>query len=321
MKRNERMLDTWHAYVGYRMDLFERLKQPVEMETFIGASGLEAGVLRNWVDAGLVIGHLVRVSESQIQASPAMVRDFTRSSPVHIGELLTEMLEMHIPSLLRYPALLRGEPKPDYHGDAYGHTVASTSALIEQRAVRLVQKWARRWGVRNSLDVGCGQGGYTLALAEQADTSGKFIGLDIHQGVIARANLVAQWRGLPHAEFRCTAFEDFVADAPLDLVMLNNLLHYYSAEGREQLIAKAAQQLRAGGHLLLVSPLYLAPAGQRFSVAFHSFLDAHANLHGLPRKADIVAIAAQHGLTLSHCKPIIREGSWYCLAFEKNQTV
>jgi SAM-dependent methyltransferase len=278
-------------------------------------------VLRNWVDAGLVIGHLVRVSDAEIQASPAMVRDFTRSSPTHIGELLTEMLEMHIPSLLRYPSLLRGEPKPTYAGDAYGHTVASTSALIEQRAVRLVRKWARRWGVKRSLDVGCGQGGYTLALAEQVGAGGEFVGLDIHQGVIARANLLAQTRGLPQAEFRCESFEDYVPEANLDLVMLNNLLHYYSAEGREQLIAKAAASLQAGGHLLLVSPLYLAPSGRRFSVAFHSFLDAHENLHGLPRKADIVAIADRHGLALVQCKPIIREGSWYCLAFEKKQTM
>jgi 2-polyprenyl-3-methyl-5-hydroxy-6-metoxy-1,4-benzoquinol methylase len=318
MKKNEPFLATWHAYVGYKLDLFEAFAHPKEVEAFIAESGLEQRLLWNWVDVGEVVGHLKRVEGNKLQASSAMLRDFRRSSPYQIGELLAEMMDLHIPALLHYPAALQGEPKLHYKSDSHGSTVAATSALIEKRAIPFVKKLANRWGVTSALDVGCGQGGYTRALASrQMVGKGRYVGMDLNEMVVNMAQALANSEGLAQANFICRAFEAYEVGMPYDLVMLNNILHYYDPTTRGALLERAAQHLSMNGRLIIVTPLYLAPSGKRFAVAFNAFMQAHENLHALPREDELVALAAQAGLQLTAIKPIIREGSWYCLAFEK----
>jgi SAM-dependent methyltransferase len=318
MKRNEPFLSTWHAYIGYKLDLFTVLQTPHTLDALLAKTGYATELLTSWVDTGVVLGHLKQDGNGEIRSTRRMQKYFSKDSPTCIGELLKEMLEMHIPALLHYPAILQGEPKPTYGGEHYGQTVAATSALIEQRAFPYVHKMARRLGVRRFLDIGCGSGGYLLEFANRVGSEqGRFVGIDLNGDCIKLADSVAKASELQNVSFHCQSFEQYQSEEKFDMTMMNNILHYYAPHTREALIHKAASHLTDSGSLVIITPLYLERFGRRFATAFNAFMQAHSNLYALPRKQELIGIAERNGFHLHTLKPIIREGSWYCLVFTK----
>jgi len=318
MKKNEPFLSTWQAYVGYKLNLFTILKTPLTLDALITKTGYPTELLSSWVDTGIVLGHLKKDANEEIRSTRRMQLYFSKDSSSCIGELLKEMLEMHIPALLQYPDLMKGDPKPTYVGDRFGQTVAATSALIEQRAFPFVHKVARDLAVRRFLDIGCGSGGYLLEFAERVGSKqGRFVGIDLNQDCIQLADSVAKASELQNISFHCQPFEHYQSSEKFEMTMMNNLLHYYAPHTREALIRKAASHLTDTGSLVIITPLYLERFGRRFATAFNSFMQAHSNLYALPRKQELIAIAERNGFQLSQLKPIIREGSWYCLVFTK----
>lgn len=66
----------------------------------------------------------------------------------------------------------------------------------------LLAETARATGARRVLDVGCGTGATTLAVAQQLGATGHCSGIDISQPMIATARMRAQRQGIP-ATFAC----------------------------------------------------------------------------------------------------------------------
>lgn len=54
MKQNEGFLPTWHAYLGDRLNFFDELQQ----NGAVGAQVKDRELLENWVQTGLILGHL-----------------------------------------------------------------------------------------------------------------------------------------------------------------------------------------------------------------------------------------------------------------------
>ncbi|OMP66525.1 hypothetical protein BTO28_12445 [Domibacillus epiphyticus] len=319
MKRNEPFLPTWHAYVGYRLDLFEKLSRGMSIDQVISEYGYEDNLLRSWADTGVVLDHLKKNGE-QLIPSKQMMRFFTQKSEDAIGELLKEMFEMHMPVLMNYPDMIKTKRKSSFNGDHFGKTVAATSALIEKRAFPHVVKELQLRKPEWVLDIGCGTGGYLMKLARKMNR-GTYAGVDISKDVIDIAREKAKKYGLDQkVRFYYADINKWdVPDGLFDIVMMNNLLHYYSPDTRADLFARVAQLLSPKGTAVVITPLYLEKGGRRFSAAFNSFMEAHDNLYPLPKRKELVQDAKAAGLKLKAVKTVVREGSWYCMSFSKKK--
>lgn len=314
MKKSEPFLSTWHVYVGYKFDLFRKLASGQTLEHILQQDQYDECLTKCWRDVGLALGHLKRQG-SMIVPTKKMIRSFTLNSPYCIGELVKEIVEMHMPALMSYPSLLQGQQKKEFNNDVYGQTVATTSALIEKRAFPLTLKLLNKHRVSSVLDIGCGTGGYVLQLAI-CSKAGFYTGIDVNESVISKATKQANQLALENTEFIHTSLEHWDTSRHYDAVMLNNVMHYYSPESRVDLLRHAKQYLKQNGIILLITPLYLEKGGERFSAAFNAFMNAHSNLYSLPTKQEILEDAKQLGLSCDSIKTIVREGSWYLICLK-----
>lgn len=78
------------------------------------------------------------------------------------------------------------------------------------------------------LDVGCGLGRSTVAVAEAWPAS-RVVGVDPHAGSVAAARELARRRGADNAELRALALEDLPADESFDLVLAIDCIHDMAA--------------------------------------------------------------------------------------------
>jgi SAM-dependent methyltransferase len=324
MRRNQGFLPTWHAYVGYKMELFERFKEGASVEQVLELTGYDQALLESWVDVGLNVGHLQKQRDGMIRAGSHMSIYFRRDSKMAIGELLVEMMELHIPSLLAYPSMLTDGQLRTYDGQQFARTVASTSSMIEEAAFPLLNKWVKRRGSHSILDIGCGYAGYLLRLA-RSNRSLVLYGIEKEQELLDTAQRCADQEQLDSVHF---LQGDFLGAgvSPLsdfkdrfDLVMMNNILYYFAPEHRVMLLKRAAEFLTAGGTMTMISPLRTDNAGKSnpFSSAFNSFMRAHDNLFDLPSLEEMKRHGSEAGLDLLTVQPIIREGNWYFCGFTK----
>ncbi len=318
MKKNEGFLPSWHAYVGFKLHLFDELSQGVKMQTFIETSAYDATLLRNWVETGLVLGHLKLDRKQMLLPSKHAATYYSHQSPYSIGELLREMMELHLPTLLHYPHLMQsGQEKLIYRHEDFGQTVAETSAMIEKLAIREVMQWMKRHQPNNILDVGCGHAGYLIQLSKKYLTK-QFTGIDVNPQVVQAAQQKVQHQNIQNVRILEQDISSLPAsEATYDQIMMNNILHYFSPQQRQQLFAWSREQLQHNGTLTVISPIYDKNQGSVFSAAFNNFMSAHQNLYSLPTQEEIVQYSKSSGYRVERMTPVVKEGAWYFIGLRK----
>ncbi len=163
MKRNEPFLPTWHAHLGYSLDLFEHFRKGAFVEEVAATNELNQDLLQRWVEVGLVLGHLKEKRNGQIKPKKNLVKYASKESPSSVGILLKEMMELHIPTMLSYRDLMQGK-EINFFETNYGDTVAQTSSLLETMAFPKVVDCVKKTKAKSVFDIGCGYGGYLKRL-------------------------------------------------------------------------------------------------------------------------------------------------------------
>lgn len=316
MKRNQSFLYTWHAYVGYTLDLFNEFQSGEEIARVAARKNLNELLLERWIEVGLAIGHLKRKRDGKVVASRMLKQYISKESPHSVGILLKEMLELHIPVLLSYPDLMKGKKSKLFAEDEFAYTVAETSTLIEKIAFPRIYQVLKRKSITSVLDLGCGHAGYLQKIASKRPGL-KLTGVEKNKEVYEEALK------------RCSGFDgcielfqgdlkEFEPKEAVELIMMNNLLYYFPPVERIKIMEKASTLLSEAGTLVIITPLSDYKNGHAFASAFNSFMSAHENLYPLPSFNEIEAAAHQSGFRIVETKPVIREGAWYMLCLEKN---
>ncbi|MFB4164643.1 methyltransferase [Alteribacillus sp. JSM 102045] len=88
---------------------------------------------------------------------------------------------------------------------------------------------------------------------------------------------------IQHGDFQ----ECHLTGNPFDMVIMNNVLYYFSLEKRQALFHQVSSSMNKGGTLIVISPVHAAEYGKAFSAAFNSFMSAHKNLFQLPSSKEI----------------------------------
>ncbi|MDM5337771.1 class I SAM-dependent methyltransferase [Fictibacillus enclensis] len=315
MKRNQSFLYTWHAYVGYTLDLFNAFQQAEDIARVAARMQLNKLLLERWIEVGLAIGHLKRKRNGKIIASRMLKQYVSKESPYSVGILLKEMLELHIPVLLSYPELMRGEKSKLFAEEEFAYTVAETSTLIEKLAFPKIHQVLKRKGVRSVLDLGCGHAGYLQKIASknpEMRLTGVEKNKEVYEEALKRCHEYNQCIELFQVDLK-----QFTISEKVELIMMNNLLYYFPPKERIDIMCKANSLLTNGGTLVIITPLSDYKNGNAFASAFNSFMSAHENLYPLPSYKEIQNAAVQSGFKIEETRPIIKEGAWCMICLEK----
>ena len=65
MKRNDSFLYSWHAYVGYELDLFKAFERRVKIAGVADACQIDGILLNQGTNVGVSIGHLNPMSRER----------------------------------------------------------------------------------------------------------------------------------------------------------------------------------------------------------------------------------------------------------------
>lgn len=316
MKRNLPFLYSWHAYVGYELDLYEAFKKPKTITEVAQEFSLKEDLLVRWVEVGGVIGYLKQRSKQRYQTANRFMVPSTKNNPKSTGVLLKEMMELHIPTLIKYPKMMQEDQKESFNQEKHGMVVAQTSSLLEQLAVPRVMKVMKKANPKSVVDVGCGSGGYLLKLSKRFPKA-KMLGIELNKDVAEEAK--RNCREQEQIEILCKDVQEWRPESKVDFVMLNNILHYISPKDRTTLFKNINEWMTRKGTLSIVTPIHNSKHGGEFSSVFNSFFTAFDNLYPLPSEDDLEELARQAGLKVEKMKPVIKEGGWYQITLTKTK--
>lgn len=315
MKKNVPFLYSWHAYVGYEMDLFESFTKPASIQEVALAKNIEMDLLEQWVEVGITIKHMKRVEDKKVTTRNRWKLPTSKRDPHSSGILLKEMMELHIPALLSYPQLLRNQTKQHFNSDVHGSTVAKTSILLERFAFPKVQKAIKKYNVNSILDLGCGEGGYVKRIGDRYPDK-RMVGIEIHEAVAKAAG--ESLSDYENIEILCEDLHEYEPNQLFDMIMANNLFHYIDPSERLQFFEKASTWLEKEGLFFVLTPMQKSKHGQQFSSAFNSFFMTFQNLYPIPSQKEMETLAGKTHFKVESVEPIVKEGGWYVMIFRKN---
>ena len=172
MKRNVPFLYSWHAYVGYELDLFKAFERGGKVADVEDAYQIDEILLNQWTNVGVSIGHLKPMSRERYKTG-AMWKLPRPKAESSSGVLLKEMMELHIPSLLTYPDMMRNKNRNHFDSEKHADAVAQTSRLLEVIALPKIAKLLKENDKQRGLDIGCGEGEYKTEVSVSVTKTAK----------------------------------------------------------------------------------------------------------------------------------------------------
>ncbi|MDQ0430576.1 SAM-dependent methyltransferase [Planomicrobium stackebrandtii] len=313
MKRNEPFLYSWHAYVGYELDLFKAFERPVTKFDVADALQLDEDLLNQWVNVGVSIGHLKEAGRDRYKTWNAWKLPKPKGNNSS-GVLLKEMMELHIPTLLSYPEMMRKQERLHFDEEKHAPTVAETSRLLEVLALPKMSRRLKGKDVDTVLDIGCGEGGYIKKLAERFPNT-HFTGIEISPAVTEVAKSLT--RDNQNVSIENADLWKYKPVQLQGMVMMNNVIHYIDLEKRQDLFTELSSWIKEEGILSVVTPIAGDSDSTPFANVFNSFFSSFDNLYRLPTRQELAQWGKHAGLELLSLQTVIKEGGWYIVQYEK----
>jgi 2-polyprenyl-3-methyl-5-hydroxy-6-metoxy-1,4-benzoquinol methylase len=237
------VLEAWAVRSAVEAGIFELLSEPRRIEWLVDESGFDRSALAPLLDSLVVTGQLVRAGD-EVAIAPSSRRFVLRSSPEFIGDSLGFLTTSH--HFERYPDILAGAPAVD-PGDAGWKRMTRGSAAYAKAAIpALLSRHPELASeARSVLDVGCGQGDFSIALATQ-NPALRVLGIDPTEAVaeVARERARAHSIRIEHARL------DEVTES-FDAVFFNHVLHIVGEEIGSALLRDALPRTNPGGRVFV----------------------------------------------------------------------
>jgi len=154
------------------------------------------------------------------------------------------------------------------------------------------------------LDIGCGTGTLAIAAKRRVGASAVVSGIDASPEMVARAKRKATRAGMDVAFEIAQAQSLPFPDAQFDVVLSTVMLHHLPRTGPVQAVGEARRVLKSGGRLFAVD--FVRSSGKGLLAHFHR--------HGRVDARDLIALAAEAGLSVIESGPVGRWDLQFVLA-------
>lgn len=265
-------------------ELCARLRLSERGWAVVAAALVAVGLLQRGVDDRIGLGGEVARAEAAMPGAMALGSALFSATP--------SLLATGAP-----PVVMDGDASS--RAAAYRGAVGGLAGLFERAAAAFAEAFGPVTGAL--LDVGCGSGVWSLALA-QRNAGVDVTGLDL-PGVVEVFEAHAARSGLAD-RCRTVVGDAHVAQIPeaaFDVVLIANVLRLESPERAASLVARAARALRPGGRMVVIDALATGdPAREvgRSVYGLHLALrTAHGRVHPPEEVADWLRVAGLSGIT------------------------
>lgn len=141
----------------------------------------------------------------------------------------------------------------DFWRQAGNSYLASSPEVYQRRELALNEALAKIGPVQRAVDVGCGDGRFTMLLCQVAR---EVVGFDIADQLIASARAKAAQAGQSGVSFELAELEEVPVDPPSDVVACLGVTSCVLDEGKfGRVLDRLASAVAMGGHLLMVDTL------------------------------------------------------------------
>ena len=166
-----------------------------------------------------------------------------------------------------------GSPEAHY---LLGHTDHELQRLDLQGEIyhSVTRRALEAGGIREGsrvLDIGCGTGDVSLAVAERVGPSGQVLGIDRGEAAVSTAQRKFEQLGVTHARFEQHELDAFDADEPFDAVVGRFILMHQPDPAAT--LAAVSRSVRPGGTVIMIESWMNALRGSSHSYPHSRFYD------------------------------------------------
>ena len=207
----------------------------------------------------------------------------------------------------------------DQRAECYGkttfHGITTFSESAETKERNKLEKEEIRKRIdfdkdRRIIDIGCGVGRITLALAKDVDF---IVGVDYSQPLIDIASKKAEEVGLTNIEFICASSYNFQHNEKFDVAVILGLFSYMNDDNVVKTINNISRHLKKGGKIILKESVGLEG---RFEV-IDKFSDelgtTYNSIYRTP--STLIGLFEENGFKVIHSKKFFQHrketGMWF----------
>lgn len=257
---------TYLAAAGLRLGLFKKLAETpgITATALAEELGLHLPPVLVWCRTAYALGFLEADEAGRLRLAPGFDQLLAEpASPWYYGDALGLVVDYETDDLSRLDEVLRwGKVVPfQARGRKFSEQVGAATAGLHTLVARKLlpglpgMEERLRQGPR-LLDVGCGCGGFLVALAT-AFPGGQYVGVDIDRKALGVARKSVKAAGLARrVRFRLAGSDGFGVKAPFDVVTLLQVLHEIRPELRLGILRECARVIARDGWLVILDETY-----------------------------------------------------------------
>jgi SAM-dependent methyltransferase len=257
---------TYVLAVGVKLGLFEKIAAtPGIIAALLAADlGLYPPYVLTWCRTAHAMGFLDAAEDGRLAIAPGFEPILAEpSSPWYYGGALGLIVDYEADDLRRLPRIFKtGEALPfQARGRAFSEQVAAATAGLHTLVARkilpevpgLEERLSRGFRV---LDVGCGCGGFLLALA-RLFPAGRYTGVDVDRRALTSARKAIRAAGLSRrVTVKGAGPDGLPVNGPFDLITLVQVLHEIRPELRAGVLRECRRVITAEGWLVILDETY-----------------------------------------------------------------